>query len=225
VARLSVDERRRALVDAAIRVMSRDGVAKATTRAIVTEAGMQLGFFHYAFGSKEDLLAVVVDTITERNLAAVMSAVAPRRPVAEMLSEGMRAYWRGVEEDPATHQLTYELTQYALRRPGLDAVARRQYAAYLQATTRFLNAAAAAADVTWAVPVPVLARHAAVVLDGATLSWIVDRDTAGTLAVLDQAAAAIALNARPVGAGNEPAVRADTQPDSAASVSRSPEPS
>jgi Uncharacterized protein conserved in bacteria len=197
VTRLSVDERRRALVDAAIRVMARDGIAKATTRAIATEADMQLGFFHYCFSSKEELLAVVVETITERNVAAAMAAVIPGRPVGEMLRDGLRAYWRGVEDDPATHQLTYELTQYALRRPGLDAVARRQYAAYLQATTRFLEAVAAAAGVTWTVPVPALARHAAVVLDGATLSWLVDRDTAATLAVLDQAAAAIAAGTRP----------------------------
>jgi AcrR family transcriptional regulator len=197
VARLSVEERRRALVDAAIRVMARDGVAKATTRAVVTEAGMQLGFFHYCFSSKEELLVVVVETITERSVAAVMSSAAPRRQVADMLREGMRAYWRGVEDDPAIHQLTYELTQYALRQPRLDAVARRQYAAYLQATTRFLDAVAAAAGVTWTVPVPVLARQAAVVLDGATLSWLVDRDTAATIAVLDQAATAIATNVRP----------------------------
>lgn len=194
---MSVDERRRALVDAAIRVMARDGVAKATTRAIVTEAGMQLGFFHYCFGSKEELLAVVVDTITDRNLTAVMTAVSPDRSVPDMLRAGMRSYWQGVEEDPAAHQLTYELTQYALRRAPLDAVARRQYDAYLQATTRFLTAVAEAAGVTWGAPVPVLARHAAVVIDGATLSWIVDRDTATTLAVLDQAAAAIAAHAVP----------------------------
>ncbi len=195
--RLSVEERRRALVDAAIRVMARDGVAKATTRAVVNEAGMQLGFFHYCFSSKEELLVVVVETITERSVAAVMSSVAPRRQVADMLREGMRAYWRGVEDDPAIHQLTYELNQYALRQPRLDALARRQYAAYLQATTRFLDAVAAAAGVTWTVPVPVLARQAAVVLDGATLSWLVDRDTPATIAVLDQTATAIATNVRP----------------------------
>jgi hypothetical protein len=47
------------------------------------------------------------------------------------------------------------------------------------------------------VPVPVLARQAAVVLDGATLSWLVDRDTPATIAVLDQTATAIATNVRP----------------------------
>jgi hypothetical protein len=36
------------------------------------------------------------------------------------------------------------------------------------------------------VPLPVLARMVHVVLDGATLAWVVDRDTEKTVAVLDQ---------------------------------------
>ena len=49
VARIPADERRQQLVEAAIRVMARDSVAQATTRAIVGEAGMPLGVFHYCF--------------------------------------------------------------------------------------------------------------------------------------------------------------------------------
>lgn len=195
MARLSVEERRRELVDAAIRVMARDGVAKATTRAIVTEAGMQLGFFHYCFKNKEELLVVVLETINERNVAAALELVAPDRDLVDLLRDGMRSYWKGVEANPGEHQVTYELTQYALRRPGLEAVARRQYAAYLDAATRFLTAVAAAADVRWSTPVPVLARAVHSILDGATLSWIVDRDSEATLAVLDGAAAALAQHA------------------------------
>ncbi|XIE77716.1 hypothetical protein AB6O49_04510 [Streptomyces sp. SBR177] len=40
MARQSADVRREQLVEAAIRVMIRDGVAKATTRAVVGEAGL-----------------------------------------------------------------------------------------------------------------------------------------------------------------------------------------
>ena len=49
--RIAVDARRELLVEAAIRVMARDGVAKATTRSIVAEAGMALAAFHYSFRS------------------------------------------------------------------------------------------------------------------------------------------------------------------------------
>jgi AcrR family transcriptional regulator len=196
MARLSVDERRQALVDAAIRVMGRDGVEKATTRAIVTEAGMRQGFFHYCFRDKEELLLRVIETITERNVAAALALVEPGRDLADMLRDGMRAYWQGVEDDPGAHQLTYELTQFALRRPGLEEVARRQYEAYLEASTRLLVAAAQVAGVEWATPVPVLARGLHSLLDGVTLSWIVDRDSTASLAVLENAARDLAAHAR-----------------------------
>ncbi len=56
MSRMNVDERRARLVEAAIQVMSREGVSHATTRAIVTEAVMTTGAFHYSIFSKEELV-------------------------------------------------------------------------------------------------------------------------------------------------------------------------
>jgi AcrR family transcriptional regulator len=186
MARVSADVRRQELVEAAIRVMARDGVAKATTRAIVAEADMHLGFFHYCFRSKEELLLQVIDTINERNVRAVLDVLSPRKGLAETLRTSVRAYWELVEKNPGEHQVTYELTQFALRRPGLEDVARKQYDGYVTAATRFLEAVAEELKVEWTVPLPVLARMTQVVLDGATLAWVVDRDSDQTVAVLDQ---------------------------------------
>jgi hypothetical protein len=47
MARMSAAERRALLVEAAIVVMSREGVAHTTTRAAVAGAGMQSGVVHY----------------------------------------------------------------------------------------------------------------------------------------------------------------------------------
>lgn len=49
------------LIDATIAVAERDGVESLTTRAIVAEAGVSSGMFYGHFGSKEELLAAVVD--------------------------------------------------------------------------------------------------------------------------------------------------------------------
>ncbi|MFB7756763.1 TetR/AcrR family transcriptional regulator, partial [Streptomyces sp. NPDC056121] len=54
--RMPSAQRRRQLVEAAIRVMARDGVAKTTTRSVVAEAGVSLSVFHYCFDSKQELL-------------------------------------------------------------------------------------------------------------------------------------------------------------------------
>ena len=186
MARMPADVRRQELVEAAIRVMARDGVAKATTRAIVAEAGMNLASFHYCFHSKEALLVEVIDTINGRNVRAALDVVGPRRGVGETVRASIRAYWDLVEKNPGEHQVTYELTQYALRSPGLESVARKQYDGYVAASIQFLEAIAEAARVEWTVPVPVLARMVHSVIDGATLAWVVDRETELTLLVLDQ---------------------------------------
>ena len=72
MARVSADVRRERLVEAAIRVMVRDGVAKATTRSIVAEADMPLGAFHYCFRSKEELLENVIEAISGHTLDLAM---------------------------------------------------------------------------------------------------------------------------------------------------------
>lgn len=196
VTRVPADVRRRELVDAAITVMARDGIAKATTRAIVAEADMPLGFFHYCFSSKEEMLLQVIETLNERNLRAALESVKPHDDVAEMLRVGVRAYWAQVEQHPEHHQMTYELTQYALRTPALAGVARKQYEQYAANARTFLDAVSAATGVEWAVPVDVLARKVSSALDGVTLAWVVDRDTEQTLAVLDLFIDQLAAEAR-----------------------------
>ena len=52
--RVSAPSRREALIEAALRVMERDGLTAGTTRAIVAEAGMSLASFHYAFSSRDE---------------------------------------------------------------------------------------------------------------------------------------------------------------------------
>jgi AcrR family transcriptional regulator len=111
---MSADARRAELLQAALRVMSRDGVAAGTTRAIVAEAGMPLATFHYCFRSRNELLRDLITLVTtmERDVAAAAMtgeppagpatagepSTAADRPVMpdadfrETLRQGLRAY-------------------------------------------------------------------------------------------------------------------------------------
>ncbi|MGW4379858.1 TetR/AcrR family transcriptional regulator [Kitasatospora sp. NPDC004531] len=195
--RRSADERREQLIEAAIRVMIRDGVAKATTRAVVAEAGLPLGAFHYCFRSKEELLQSVIERIMVRALAPVAAAGVEGAPVAEIVRAGLHTYWERIRQSPDEHLLTYELTQYALRQPGLADLARRQYAHYLDVTRESLETMARLARIEWSVPIAVLARYGLGVLDGLTLTWLIDRDDEHAVAALDEHAAYLASIAGP----------------------------
>jgi AcrR family transcriptional regulator len=184
MSRMAAKDRREALIAAAIRVMVRDGVTKATTRAIVSEAGMPLGVFHYCFDSREDLLQHVITRITDSISAAAREAFAGEGDLGSRITRSLRAFWEGVELAPGEHQVGYELTHYALRQAGFEELARRQYARYLEVHEELLLAAAASAGIRWTAPVPVLARYLNAVLDGVTLVWLVDRDSERSREVL-----------------------------------------
>ncbi|WP_162529707.1 TetR/AcrR family transcriptional regulator [Nocardioides caldifontis] len=179
-------ERRGLLVDAAIRVMAREGVPNTTTRMIVAEAGMQIGVFHYCFRSKEELVLEVMKTITDRNFDAVGSAIRDASQPSEMIALALDAYWTHVQRAPMEHLVTYELTQHALRRPGGEADARAQYRSYTDGMEAFLTAAAATGGFSWRAPVPMLARYVLAVIEGVTFQWLVNRDDDAASAVLHE---------------------------------------
>ena len=180
--RMSAAERRTLLVEAAIKVMSRDGVAHTTTRAIVAEAGMQIGVFHYCFRSKEELIEQVMSSINEGTFDAVLPALTGKESFGDIVAGGLRAYWAHVVADPAPHQLTYELTQYALR--SAPEAAHKQYDLYYDLTSKFLAATGEIAKMEWQVPVESLARFLLSVIEGVTFQWLVDEDADAGLEVL-----------------------------------------
>ncbi len=62
-------DRRAQLLDAAIDVMSENGISGATTRAITERAGVLHGVFHYCFDSKAALLHALLTRESERALS------------------------------------------------------------------------------------------------------------------------------------------------------------
>ncbi|MFE2481344.1 TetR family transcriptional regulator [Streptomyces sp. NPDC059389] len=185
MARMPLAQRRRHLTEAAIRAMARDGVPRTTTRSIAAEAGVSLSVFHYCFDSKQALLESVIETITEHYLAVVKEAILPRTTLRETVRAGFRAYWDHVRAHPAEHMLTYELTQYALREPGFEHLARRQHQLYCATYAQLLEQVCLDMETGLRVPVPVLARYLAAMTDGLTLNFLVLGDAAAAEAILD----------------------------------------
>ena len=188
--RLAVAQRREALVEAALRVMGRDGLAAGTTRAVVAEAGMSLASFHYAFASRDELLAELVRRVVGRELAAATAGLDaagtdPAAGLAGCLRAAAGGYLTHLEADPGVEQLMLELTLHAVRDPTLRPVAREQYRVYTEAATALLRRTADLTGSAWRTPVAEPARLLVTLVDGATMTWLVDRDTAATRATLD----------------------------------------
>jgi AcrR family transcriptional regulator len=202
--RIPVTDRRRALVQAALRVVARDGVAAATTRRIVAEAGMPLASFHYVFASRDELMAELIEaavTGEERDLDPVLTATAATDADApdmrEVLRAGLQHYFDGVRADPDREKAMFELTHWALREPGFEPLARRQYDRYHALAAHAAAEAARLTGSTWTRPLDEVARILVSFTDGLTVGWLVTRDDHAAAATMDVAADALAALAVP----------------------------
>ncbi|GAA1503339.1 AcrR family transcriptional regulator [Agromyces terreus] len=195
--RIPAGERRAALIEAALRVISRNGIAQATTRAIVAEAGMSLASFHYAFDSRDELIDELIVTVIEHARHAVMPDDLVDGTLVEMLEAGIVRYFDHLRADPEHEQAMLELTQYALRSPERHPMARAQYARYVELAEQSLVVAAERSGSEWTVPVAQAARVLVAFTDGLTLTWLVDRDDDASLAVAHAAAVALSRMAEP----------------------------
>jgi AcrR family transcriptional regulator len=184
MARMPADERRAALVAAALRVLAREGIAGTTTRAIVAEAGMPLGAFHYCFESKDELLRQLSGVVVVQEFTAAAAALQPGADIRTSISEGLGYWFDYVEGGPDQQQVLFELGQYARRSTALEGLDREQYQVYWAAAEQVILAFGAAAAVSWTVPVETLARFLVANLDGITLGWLADRDGAAARAAL-----------------------------------------
>ncbi|MFJ9722423.1 TetR/AcrR family transcriptional regulator [Streptomyces sp. NPDC101209] len=192
MARRPSAERRTQLTEAAIRAMARDGVPRTTTRSIAAEAGVSLSVFHYCFDSKQALIESVITTLTDHSVIVVKEALRPKATLEETVRAGFRAYGDHVRAHPDEHLLTYELTQYALREPGFEHLARRQHELYASAFAELIERLRLDRDLELKVPVAVLARYLAAVTDGLTLNFLVLGDESAWSEILDTVVAHIA---------------------------------
>jgi len=198
VARVPSLERRRLLVEAALRVIARDGMNAATTRAVVGEANMSLASFHYAFTSRDEMMRELVAHVVENETVAAFSGLRLGADIRTSIRDALNAFFEGaVIADPEHEQVMFEIMQYALRTPGLRHLAAEQYSRYRAAVTELLIAGATNAGVTWTRPVDDVARSVLTLTDGLTFGWLADRDTDAARRVIEFAADSLSTLAVP----------------------------
>jgi len=203
--RIPVADRRTALVQAALRFIARDGVAAATTRHIVAEAGMPLASFHYVFSSRDELMAELIEAAVQgeqTDFAPALAAGSEAIRMRDAIRLALQRYFDGVRADPDREKAMFELTQWALREPGFGPLARRQYARYHEVAAHAAAEVAALTGSEWMRPLDEIARILVSFTDGLTVAWLVTRDDTAAAAVMDVSADALAALTTPARAGS-----------------------
>ncbi|MFF8595767.1 TetR/AcrR family transcriptional regulator [Streptomyces sp. NPDC015220] len=115
--------RRQRIIDAAIRVVGRKGIAGLSHRSVAAEAEVPLGSTTYHFATLDELMVAALrqaDEGFDRVIAARDGLTDPHTDLAGELAGAMGEWLGG---DRAGVELEYELYLAALRRPVLRPVA------------------------------------------------------------------------------------------------------
>jgi AcrR family transcriptional regulator len=217
-----IADRRRQLIDAGIAIGEREGVAAVTARRVAAEAGVSLGLVSYCFATKDDLTVAMAARIAEDTAEAAEapldltpppvpalvssgaptpSATPPRRSADRTtdlelaLKAALRRLWELHEAHPGRQLLTYEITTRALREPRLNDVAEQQYQSTVRSCTGVLQNVAEQVGITWDRDVEEVASLVVMAIDGATLRWLVDKDSDAALRRLGDMARMLATMA------------------------------
>jgi len=107
------------ILDAAQRVLSRDGFRALTFEAIAKEAGENPALIRYHFGSKAGLIAMLVDAVLYREAVELIETLAGKPPGAERRAALFHLHRRMAEDLSGYHEF-YELIPNILRDPELQ---------------------------------------------------------------------------------------------------------
>jgi len=193
---LSVEERRAHLIEAAIGLAEKKGVAGVTTRDVAQAAGVSLGVVHYCFENKDALMTELVKALSmelrdsvDANETVWQDVGSGKEALQKLVRAGLELMWLNIEATPERQLLTYETTTYALREgestPAKLAIAREQYNFNDSTVADILDHARDATGCGFAVPVRTLSRFTLNVIDGIVLRWLVDNDSESVRVQLD----------------------------------------
>lgn len=115
-ARMPLEERREELLDAALRVLARDGYGQLTISAIAAEAGVTRPVVYDAYGGIDPLLHALLDRTQQRATAAALALIPAGGTPVELdrwLLEAADGLLQAVEADPETWRPVLGLTDGA----------------------------------------------------------------------------------------------------------------
>jgi AcrR family transcriptional regulator len=121
--RMTPDQRREAIVEAALDVAVRKGLASTTVRDVAGQMGTSSGLIHHYFGSMDDVLAAAFERVAAQDLGLSAQAMGEASSPVEALRVFFRTY-TPADKDWA-FQLWLDAWAEAARRPAVQATSRR----------------------------------------------------------------------------------------------------
>jgi TetR/AcrR family transcriptional regulator len=122
------EQSREAILHAAVREFSREGVAAARTDAIARSAGVNKALLYYYFKDKEGLYQAVLDEVFSGVRTAVQNALSQDLPPRERLKAYVGAHFDYIASNPLYPRIVHAEFLRASRSPaGIQRIAKEYF--------------------------------------------------------------------------------------------------
>lgn len=192
MSRVSLGERSQQFVEAASRVIAREGLSAATTRRIAAEANAPLASLHYCFHSKDALLNEVYRYLSDDYVTA-LPPLPEDAGLEDTVREHIKRVWARTVSNPWEQLTVFELLLHSIRMHDekSDGLTPRRdagmYQAWISSTMQIFREGAHRSGVQVGPEQLAYAAHIAVAgLDGITLQHVSDPDVSKYESLVDQ---------------------------------------
>lgn len=170
--RISTVDRRQQLIDAAIRVIRRDGVESASLRTIASEAKASLAAVHVCFTNKDELMQAAAAELLQQLVRSIPRVVDGSEDVRAIAHRVMDLFWAQMVSDQLNILAQFEIGIWAKRNPHHGDLSRIVYSDYEKEISKLLIAAAERQKQT--IAARDVARALIVIMDGCSLQYFAD---------------------------------------------------
>lgn len=188
--RIPVEQRREEFIEAAARVIAREGVERATTRRIAEEAGARLAALHYCFHSKDELLQAVQGYVS-RDFASRLPPLPPEaRGLKAVIAAHAHRVWDRIVAHPEEQVATFELLlrRYRQSQDGTDLQAQanlEMYQAWIKSTSSIYAKAAQDAGEPIPTNLQLITQLFIAGIDGLSMLYIASPESTQPAEMLD----------------------------------------
>ncbi len=188
------------IIDAAIRVLARQGYARTSLLEIAKEAGMSKGALHYHYPTKEALIHAVLETACNVVQARTLQAWSPSDNPFEALRKSLEELWATRVERTNEALVVADLLALSLYDESLRPKLAEFYELGAQQIRDYLEENLIAVGLEPRIPLDILPRIVIGLLDGLVMQAFADPDAFSADEVVD-AVQAIAVSIFTGGSG------------------------
>lgn len=173
------------IIDAAIRVLARQGYAKTSLLDIAKEAGMSKGALHYHYPTKEALIHAVLESACNVVQARTLEAWSPSDDPFKALRKSLRELWATRAERTDEALVVADLLALSLYDESLRPKLAEFYELGATQIRQYLEQHLLSLGLQPRVPLDILPRIVIGLLDGLVMQAFVDPDALAPDQVVD----------------------------------------